>query len=101
MTTNENAGVGVSLLGQLGNPAPSSATLSYSIVTSPSHGTITGFNSATGTLTYTPATGYFGPDSFQYKVTESGTFSGSPLSSSLATVSINVQQVGAPARRTS
>lgn len=34
----------------------------------PPHGTLTNFNAATGTYTYTPATGYSGSDSFSYRL---------------------------------
>jgi PKD repeat protein len=38
-------------------------TLTFAVITGPSHGILTGSGS---TLTYTPAPGYFGPDSFTY-----------------------------------
>ncbi len=68
-------------------------TLTFAIVTGPSHGTITNFNSATGTLTYTPEAGYVGADSVTFTVTDDGT-AGEPaaLTSDSATVSIVVAQ---------
>ena len=39
----------------------------YSIVSPPSHGTVTGLNAATGTVNYTPASSSGVPDSFTYK----------------------------------
>ena len=80
VTTNQDAGVGVSLLGENGYPAPNSSTLSYSIVNGPSHGTITGFDPAKGILTYMPAPGYAGSDSFQYMVTATGPWPTAPAS---------------------
>ena len=43
--------------------------LTYSIVTQPTHGTLSGI-STTGTVTYTPSSGYTGSDSFEYKVSD-------------------------------
>ena len=66
------------------NPAPA---LTYAIVGSPegpAHGSITGFNPSTGAFTYTPAAGFSGGDSFQFKV-GNGTNTSAP-----ATVTINV-----------
>ncbi|MGH8398548.1 MAG: beta strand repeat-containing protein [Gammaproteobacteria bacterium] len=45
-------------------------TLSFTIVTQPAHGSISAPNSG-GVFTYTPTTGYSGPDSFTFKVTNS------------------------------
>ena len=56
-------------------------TLSYSIVTSPVHGTLTG---TAPNVTYTPATGYSGADSFTFEVQDKS------LVSNVATVSITV-----------
>lgn len=44
--------------------------LTYGIASNPSHGTLTNFNSAAGTVLYTPAPNYHGPDSFTYTVTD-------------------------------
>jgi hypothetical protein len=46
--------------------------LVFAISTDPTHGTITGFDPATGALTYTPMAGYLGADSFQFTVTSGG-----------------------------
>ncbi|MFO1022809.1 MAG: Ig-like domain-containing protein [Planctomycetales bacterium] len=46
--------------------------LTYSIFTNPSHGTLSSFNATAGTVLYTPAPNYFGPDSFTYKVADDG-----------------------------
>ena len=40
--------------------------LTYSAPGAPSHGSLSGFNAATGMVTYTPAAGYAGQDSFTY-----------------------------------
>ena len=70
-------------------------TLSYSLASQPTHGTITGFNAATGALTYTPNSGYTGADSFTYSVTNIG---GTPstLAGNTATVSLTVAATSAP-----
>jgi len=63
----------ITLAGQSGYPDTSRpSTLSYSLVTQPSHGTISNFNAAAGTLTYTPSAGFQGTDTFQYQVTATG-----------------------------
>ncbi len=64
MTVVHNTAKGITLTGNdLLNQ-----TLTYSITTSPAHGALSGFNSATGAVTYTPATGYQGADSFTFTV---------------------------------
>lgn len=75
----------------LGNDRDTDGTINASSVTivgQVSHGT-TSVNAATGAITYTPASNYFGPDSFTYKVKDNlGVFS------NVATVSINVVPTG-------
>ena len=58
-----------------------SDTLTYTVVTAPSHGTLSG---TAPNLTYTPTAGYSGADSFSFKVND-GT-----VDSAAATVSISV-----------
>jgi hypothetical protein len=72
---------------------PSGAPItSYAIVTAPGHGTVS--VNSTGTATYTPASGYSGPDSFTFHATSSqGT--GAP-----ATASITVTPASASHRPT-
>lgn len=60
---------------------PRSLPLTYTIVTPPAHGTLSG---TAPNLTYTPAAGYSGYDSFQWKV------SNGTQESAVATVSIEV-----------
>jgi len=64
-------------------------TLTFVVVTSPTHGTL-GTVSAAGVVTYTPGTDYNGPDSFTFKVND-GT-----VDSNTATVSISVDNVNKP-----
>lgn len=83
VATNMNTSVGITLTATdaEGN------TLTYSIVANPAHGTISGFNSATGALAYTPHTNHVGADSFTFKVND-GT-----VNSNVATVSITVNPI--------
>lgn len=60
------------------------STLTYTIVSQPAHGTVTGTGA---TVTYTPALNYTGSDSFTFRVNDGTT------NSSVATVSINVTPV--------
>src|SRR5205085_1210064 len=64
-----------------------SPTLSYSIVTGPSHGSLTSFNPATGAYTYTPGADYNGADSFTFKANDGS------LDSNVATISLTVNPV--------
>ncbi len=50
--------------GNIGGPY----ALTYAIATAPAHGTISGFDGAAGTLTYTPAADYIGADDFTFTV---------------------------------
>ena len=59
--------------------------LGYSIVTGPTHGTLSGSGAG---RTYTPHPGYFGPDSFTFKANDE------TVDSNIATVSITVTQGG-------
>ncbi len=69
----KNTATQVQLDGVSGYPDSSTpSTLSYTLLSQPTHGKITNFNSSTGTLTYTPNTGYGGLDSINYQVTATG-----------------------------
>ena len=46
--------------------------VTYSAPSAPAHGTVSGFDSGTGALTYTPASGYTGPDSFTFTASNGG-----------------------------
>ncbi len=58
ITTNENAAVAITLVATQTNNDP----LTYAAGT-PSHGTLSG---TAPNITYTPATNYYGPDSFTF-----------------------------------
>jgi hypothetical protein len=80
VTTNEDAAKAITLTATDAEGSP----LTYTVVTQPTHGTLTGTAPA---LTYTPAANYNGPDSFTFKAND-GT-----VDSSVATVSITVTAV--------
>ena len=58
--------------------------LTFAIVASPSHGALSGLNTSTGSVIYTPTANYVGGDSFTFKVTSGGE------DSSNATVTLTV-----------
>jgi VCBS repeat-containing protein len=84
---NENAVLSVAAPGVLGNDTdPNGLPMTASVLTGPAHGTLT--LNGDGSYTYTPAAGYFGPDSFTYQASDGA------VTSLPATVSITVNQVG-------
>jgi hypothetical protein len=62
--------------------------LTFAIAASPTHGTLSGFNAATGKVTYTPDANYVGTDSFTFTVSN-GTNVSAP-----ATVTLHVASGG-------
>ena len=80
VSTPQNTAVGVTLSATDADGDP----LSYTVVSAPGHGTLSGSAPA---LTYTPAAGYTGPDSFTFKAND-GT-----VDSNTATVSVTVTAV--------
>jgi peptidylprolyl isomerase len=91
-TVTEGGAAPITLPGQDGYPDLSKAIgLSFTLVSPPSHGTISDLNAALGTFVYTPDPGFTGTDSFQYRVMEIGpTFGLTPLSSDPNTVTVTV-----------
>ena len=81
--TSEGTPLGIALTGA----DVDGDTLTYAIVTGPGFGTLTGTGA---NRTYTPNAGYFGPDSFVFRVND-GT-----VDSADATVSITVSEVNEP-----
>jgi DNA-binding beta-propeller fold protein YncE len=61
---------------------PIGAPTTYSVVTPPAHGTLGTIDQAGAKVSYTPAAGYSGPDSFTYKATARG-FDSQPVTVSL------------------
>ena len=64
--------------------------LTFAIVSGPTNGSLSGFNTNTGALTYTPNLNYTGPDSFTFRVNDGQT------DSATATVSITVKATNTP-----
>lgn len=63
-TLNEDT----SLALQLEGTDPDGDVLTFAITTGPAHGTVIGFDSASGAVTYVPDPNYYGPDSFSFTV---------------------------------
>ena len=80
---NEDTTAAVPLRAQSASGGP----LTYTVLTNPQHGTLSG---VAPNLTYTPAPNYNGPDNFTFKATD-GT-----VDSNTATVTINVLPVNDP-----
>jgi len=78
-----NTATGITLTGS--DPNMPALALTFAIGANPTHGTLSGFNAATGAVTYTPSAGYSGADSFTFTVTNTAS-----LTSSAATVTLNV-----------
>ncbi|OWK39911.1 RTX toxin [Fimbriiglobus ruber] len=79
-TVGENGSVGTTLTGT--DPNSPALSLTYTITTGPTHGTLSG---SAPNLTYTPDAGYFGSDSFQFTDTN-GTATSAPATVSLIVV---------------
>ena len=92
VSTYENLSANSQLSGQNTYPdTTAKVPLTYSLASDPSHGTVTNFNAATGTFTYTPDAGYVGADGFTYKATAYGPDSAANPGVSQATaVNVNV-----------
>lgn len=73
-----------SLQGNLSATDADNNPLTYSIFAGAQHGSVTITNVSTGAFTYTPFAGYFGSDSFTFRVNDG------LANSNIATVSINV-----------
>jgi hypothetical protein len=80
VTTNEDTAKAITLTANDGD----GDTLTYAIVTSPTHGTLSG---TLPNITYTPAANYNGSDSFTFKANDG------QVASNIATVSITVNAV--------
>jgi PKD repeat protein/uncharacterized protein YdeI (BOF family) len=76
-----NTGTAITLTASDPNTTPVQTPLSYSVTTPPSHGALTG---TAPNLTYTPADGFNGEDTFQFTVTNKANLT------STATVSLTV-----------
>jgi hypothetical protein len=80
VTTDEDTAATVTLTGSV----PNGGVLSYTVLTAPAHGTLSGI---APNLTYTPTANYSGGDSFTFRTSDGS------LNSATATVSIMVNAV--------
>ncbi|PYQ92457.1 MAG: hypothetical protein DMG02_01355 [Acidobacteria bacterium] len=87
VTTNQDTAKAISLTATDVDGDP----LSYAVVAAPTHGTLSG---VAPNLTYTPAAGYFGPDSFTFKAND-GTVDSAAATVSLTVVHVNHAPVAA------
>ncbi len=91
-TTNQNAPLVVPAGGVLNNDTDGDGdVLTATLVTGPAHGTMT--LNADGSFSYTPTTGYNGPDSFTYRAADA------TLTSAVTTVSITVLPPAPPSAK--
>jgi VCBS repeat-containing protein len=88
-STNENTALTVSAPGVLANDTDvDSATLTAALVTGASHGSLV--LNADGSFRYTPASNYYGSDSFTYKASDG------QLWSNPATVTLTINHINQP-----
>ena len=95
VTTPEDTAKAITLTGSDVEGSP----LTYSIVAGPTNGTISGFNTNTGAITYRGATNYFGPDFFSYRVSDGLQFATGTVSVTVSPVN-DAPLVTAPAKFT-
>ncbi|HXI51676.1 MAG TPA: Ig-like domain-containing protein, partial [Candidatus Saccharimonadales bacterium] len=81
LTTAEDTALNIILA----SSDPDGDTLTFSIVTAPAHGTLSGTGA---NRTYTPAANYNGPDNFTFKVND-GTVDSAPATVSLTVTPVN------------
>lgn len=88
VSTNEDAARAITLTAS----DVEGSSLTFSIVTNPAKGALSGLNTATGAVTYTPNANANGADSFTFKVNDGS------LDSNAAVISISINSIGdAPA----
>lgn|GEM_PF-1167659 len=86
----EEGSLAITLTADDGDPE-TAQTLTFSLVSIPLHGTLSGFNPATGQVLYTPNPNYAGIDLFTFLVTDDGTAGGPPRTSgSFGTITLTV-----------
>ncbi len=96
VAVTQNSSQAIVLTGDDNDPEVAQV-LTYTLVAQPTHGTLSGFDPATGAVTYTPATDYSGPDSFTFTVTDDAQAGPpGPLTSTAGTVTLNVGAVNNP-----
>lgn len=93
--TNSGSARTITLTGVDGD-AEVTQSLTFAIVSGPSHGTLTGLNPSTGAVTYTPTAGYSDADSFTFTVTDDTTAGGAALTSIAVTVTLKAAEINLP-----
>jgi cyclophilin family peptidyl-prolyl cis-trans isomerase len=89
-TVAANQSSSLALTGVTANPQSPTQTINgFTLVSQPTHGTLTNFNPVTGSATYTPNANFSGNDTFQYTVTDSGAPTPN-LTSAATTVTLTV-----------
>ena len=92
VATDENATIVIGVLDNDDDPDGNVDPATVEIIDDPDHGSIDNINELTGEITYTPESGYNGPDSFTYSVKDND-----GAESNTATVTIIVGDYNAPA----
>ncbi|NOY79393.1 MAG: tandem-95 repeat protein [Kiritimatiellaeota bacterium] len=72
VTTDEDVTLGIQLAGVDPDVDDGVDALVFAVASLPLHGTLSGLDPATGTVTYTPSQDYNGTDSFTFTVTDGG-----------------------------
>lgn len=88
LSGNEDTAIAGTLLA---NDVDQGDALTYSIVSQPSHGTVS-LTAATGRVVYTPAAQFSGSDLFQFRVSD-GTLNSAPATASINVVPVNDRPV--------
>ena len=92
VSTDEDSAIVIQLTGDDGDPEV--VQILTFATTDPANGTLSGFDPATGTVTYTPAPGFNGIDTFTFTVTDDALAGPvADLTSPAATVTIKVNPV--------
>jgi len=92
VSTNEDTPLNISVLNNDSDPDGALNNATLQIITNPLHGTVT--VNPNGTITYSPAANYFGPDQFSYTICDNGV--PAPVLCDTALVVINVISVNDP-----
>jgi Bacterial Ig domain len=71
-------------------------TRTYSVTSSPAHGTLTDFSAQAGTATYIPSGGFRGTDSFTYRARNQGATSNTATATLTVTPNSNAFTIGKP-----
>lgn len=87
--TSQNTAVSIDVLINDSDADGALDPATVTVVSLPSNGTITGINSATGVITYTPNAGYTGTDAFTYTVSDTA-----GAASNVATVDLAISGSG-------